>query len=304
MKTTSPKLELHLDGPAVPGRISVDTLAGLATSLQTTLRRILSQRPGGSGRFGKEVEQACSLQLVAFQPGSANLVFELAAAPDSATLFERPGPQAIEQLLGLFDRAQSGGEHWNREVLPSVLDGLTDFTKPLEDGVTTMRLDFRDGSKSRSVTLTSAVRLNLRAAVRQVSEPGEMRLTGVIWECDWREHSGELHEPDGNKVNLEFGPELEETITEARRKRVVVKGRGMESGGRMRKVHVRTVEVVSDDEAGRSELYGRFGESLGIEELARRQGTIQATNPADLACDWPDDESVDDFLELIRPVHG
>lgn len=43
-----------------------------------------------------------------------------------------------------------------------------------------------------------------------------------------------------------------------------------------------------------------FWHGKTVEELAREQGVGPCTNPADLAISWPEDESVDDFLALIR----
>lgn len=43
-----------------------------------------------------------------------------------------------------------------------------------------------------------------------------------------------------------------------------------------------------------------FWEGKSAEQLAREQGAKPATSVNDLAGEWPDDESVDDFLALIR----
>ena len=124
MTTPAPRLELQLDGPAVPGRISVDALAFVSTQLQSTLRRIVSQRPSGSGRFGKQAEQACSLDLVAFRPGSANLVFELAGQRETSNLYGDPGIQAIEEFLDLGEKAENGDPGWQQGILPGVQQSL------------------------------------------------------------------------------------------------------------------------------------------------------------------------------------
>ncbi|MGA2441211.1 MAG: hypothetical protein ABSH08_09635 [Tepidisphaeraceae bacterium] len=39
-----------------------------------------------------------------------------------------------------------------------------------------------------------------------------------------------------------------------------------------------------------------------VEELARDQGIQPIDNLADLAIDWPEEESVDEFLALVREV--
>jgi hypothetical protein len=45
---------------------------------------------------------------------------------------------------------------------------------------------------------------------------------------------------------------------------------------------------------------GNFWRNRNAEELAREQGVAPCANPGDLAAEWPADESLDDFLGLIR----
>jgi hypothetical protein len=43
-----------------------------------------------------------------------------------------------------------------------------------------------------------------------------------------------------------------------------------------------------------------FWEGKRAEQLAREQGVAPCADPTDLTGDWPAEESVDDFLALIR----
>ena len=43
-----------------------------------------------------------------------------------------------------------------------------------------------------------------------------------------------------------------------------------------------------------------FRRNKSVSELAREQGIKSCIDPADLAGDWREDESIDDFLALIR----
>jgi hypothetical protein len=45
-----------------------------------------------------------------------------------------------------------------------------------------------------------------------------------------------------------------------------------------------------------------FWKGKSVDELAREQDVKPSTNPADLAIDWPEEDSIDDFLALIREV--
>ena len=47
-----------------------------------------------------------------------------------------------------------------------------------------------------------------------------------------------------------------------------------------------------------------FWNGKTVEELAREHGVQPINNLADLAIDWPQEESVDEFLALVREVRG
>jgi hypothetical protein len=47
-------------------------------------------------------------------------------------------------------------------------------------------------------------------------------------------------------------------------------------------------------------LNSEFWQNRSVEELAREQGVMPCSDPADLAGDWPPEDSVDDFLALIK----
>jgi hypothetical protein len=45
-----------------------------------------------------------------------------------------------------------------------------------------------------------------------------------------------------------------------------------------------------------------FSSGKTVEDLAREQCTKPVSNPGDLAIDWPQDDSVDDLMALVRKV--
>jgi hypothetical protein len=47
-------------------------------------------------------------------------------------------------------------------------------------------------------------------------------------------------------------------------------------------------------------INSEFWQNKSVEELAREQGVMPCTDPGDLAGDWPAEESVDEFLALIK----
>jgi len=49
-------------------------------------------------------------------------------------------------------------------------------------------------------------------------------------------------------------------------------------------------------------LESSFWANLSAEELARRQKVMPIKGPDDLAGDWPPEDSLDDFLKMVREV--
>ena len=47
-------------------------------------------------------------------------------------------------------------------------------------------------------------------------------------------------------------------------------------------------------------LNSDFWKGKTVEELAREQGVGPCTDPGDLAGDWPEEDSIDDFLAFIK----
>jgi hypothetical protein len=48
-------------------------------------------------------------------------------------------------------------------------------------------------------------------------------------------------------------------------------------------------------------MSAEFWQNKSVEQLAREQGVTPCIDPSDLAAaDWPEEESVDDFLALIK----
>jgi hypothetical protein len=303
-----PRIEVHLEGPSVPGRITVDALVTVAGELQATLRRILSNRRHQTGRFRGEVERICQLELTAFKAGSAALVFDLAEPRDTATLHGDQGVRAAEEMVRILQsgeagEAQSGeaGEaDWSRGVQRGILEGIDRMTKSLGAGWDEMRVRITEGRKFQEARLTPAFRGHIRAALATPPRVGDVRIEGVVWECDWRDHTAELHQADGSKVKLSFPAELDEKVTEARRRRVAVIGH-TDRPERPHRVEVVDLEVL-DEGLGESHAYGGFGDGLSIDELAERQGVGVPPSLESLRADWLDDVAVDEFLEVIRQV--
>lgn len=299
-----PRIEVRLEGPAVPGRISVDLLTPLAKELQTSLRRMLASPRRGGGRFPVGVEQTCSLDLTEFGKGSAVLTFEYAGQRDRDTLHGDPGVRVAEEMLDAMQKVESGAAGWDAGLQAGVVDGWETLAKPLGEGVDAISITLLDGERRRSARLTRTFRQNLRGASAGQPQVVEGEIDGVLWECDWKKHTGLLVEPDGNPVDLSLDPATEELVTEYRRQQVLVRGRVERQQGKVVRVAVTKLVRVTDGAAEADERYGGFWENLDADELARRQGVGPVDDLSKLTGDWPSEDSIDEFLEYVREVRG
>ncbi len=299
-----PQIEMRLEGPAVPGRISVDSLAALPKQLQTSLRSILSNRRQSIGRFRDEVEQVCKLDLVSFQPGSAVMLFEFAPPRDTSTLQGDQGARVAEEMFAVLEGGEQGTQGWTHSLPAGVLDGFEKLTRGLGEGIDSMQLSLRHKGQTRSVRVTPSFRNHLRVATAAPERAGEVRIEGVVWEIDWKDRTAELWEADGSKVKLSFGQDQEERITEAKKRRVRVRGQSTGPSDRVREVTIAQVDILEDVPGQPDPAYGSFRDTLSIDELAHRQGVGAVTSTDSLRGEWLDDESVDDLLRLLRQGHS
>ena len=300
MTKQQPHIEIRLEGSAVPGRISVDALTNVAKELQTSLRRMLSSRQQAAGRFHGEVEQVCKLDLTAVGKGSAVLTFEFAGTRDTSTLQGDQGVRVAEEMLALLSAGEASQAGWQDGVQRSVLEGFERLTKPLGEGVDSISFSLVDGKKRRVAKVTQKLRTNLRSVTSARLRASEASIEGVLWECDWKVHTALLDEIDGNRVTLEFPAILEEKVTALRRQRVRVHGTIESEDGRALRMKVASIELLVTGVAEPDPRYGSFWDNVSAAEQARRQGLDHPTNVDALAIEWPEDESVDDFLDDIR----
>ena len=296
MNAQARELEVLLEGPSVEGRVSVDYLATLAKELQTTLRRIAQNRRAGRGRYTREIEQACQLDLVSFEKSSARLGFELAGAPCD-TLFGEIGQEAVKTLLDALASTHTDEDHWAAELPPSVLDGLDRMTKPLEDGVSSIQFS-TGGEGRRSVRIDRTFRERLRRASELDREPNLVCETGVVWEADWKDHTAELYRPDGTMIRLCFDPERDEDVTAARKCPARVVGVGHYTGEQLQRIDLRHIEILGSPVEDQATT--EFWSAPTVDELAAQQGVSAVDDLDALAGDWPEDDSLDEFIDSLR----
>jgi len=308
--TEQPVLRVHLEGPAVSrGRIALSDLEKLAKHLQDALFRVGEVMLGGAtslktGPTPKQVADSCTLEMVAVEPGSVELVLDL-RQDEQQTLFDAPtlGEQALQRLV-------LGAE------------ALRDPNGPLPHGYDTGVLcSWRDAGRLLShgvdrLTLNLLLRRTQHRAVfdREVSDRVALRLQapvhnkrtveGRLLMGDFKEsgYQCRIHPPVGAAVRCTFGEAHRDTVLGSLTKPVRVVGEAREKGGRISSLHIADIEAL--DEEGTvaiDEAALGLDEQPTILELAARQGVaVPGSFDALLGDFWPDDESSDDFVAAVR----
>ena len=279
-------------------------LTVLAKELQTSLRRMLASRRRAGGRFPTGIEQACALDLTAFDKGSAVLTLEYAGRRDRRTFHGDAAVRVADEMIEAMQEAESGAAGWDESLQVGVIEGWDTLSKPLGEGIDSICITLVADGPKRSARLTRAFRQNLSSsgAARAVVARGEVE--GVLWECDRKQRTAQLDEADGNRVALVLTEDMDERVTELRRQRVRVSGRIERTGGRVTRMHVAGIALVQDDHSDPDPRFGGFWDNSSVDELTRRQGVTPVTDLNALAGDWPVEDSVDDLLAMLREVRG
>jgi hypothetical protein len=233
------------------------------------------------------------------------LTFEYAGQRDRDSLHGDPGVRVAEDMLNAMQKVESGESGWDSDLQPAIIDGWETLAKPLGEGVDTICVTLLDGKRKHTARLTKAFRQNLRRTTT-TGQPQllEGDIEGVLWECDWKQRTAQLDEADGNRVTLILPEGLDERVTELRRQRVRVRGRIERVSSRVVRITATNVAPAQGSVGEPDPRFGGFWEKLSLDELARRQGVGPVTDLDALAGDWPEGESVDDFLAMVREVRG
>ncbi|MFZ4573243.1 MAG: hypothetical protein ACOYN0_02530 [Phycisphaerales bacterium] len=277
----------------------------LAKEIQTTLRRIATNKDGKTGRYSKEIERACSLDIVGFSKGSVHLAFELAPLPaDASTLWPDAGRESLDRFVDVLGAGESGSPDWSAGLSASVLDGFDRITRPLDDGINSIAFNLDSPSASRphrTVRVTRQFRERVRVSPSVPTSLSVIRVVGVIWEADWKDHTAELHQSDGRVIRVLFDAERDEEITEARRLKVAATG--MLASGTMAQpqaIRLDRLEVLDPSPLDTPSEVIEFWEKPSLAQLAERQSVRAPESLDDLAGNWPDEDNLDEFLSTVR----
>jgi hypothetical protein len=101
-------------------------------------------------------------------------------------------------------------------------------------------------------------------------------------------------------IQVSFDSDLEEDITEARKCRVRASGTGKKLGERVQSLNLSQLEILEAVSDLQPASVSGFWEMPTIAQLAEQQEAQPHTLIDDLAGDWPENESLDDFLGMVR----
>jgi len=245
------EITVRLEGPSVArGRLGVNDFVHLIKGIQVSVKRIglnrAGRRGGGPGRLPRDIETACSLEVVSLDRGSLAVTLALPEPVSQVSLFDDVGEEALALLiegLGVIDRST---DSWPEAIDHSVIEPLLDMSRLLDRGIE--RLEFRSGEReaSRKALIDHRVRTRLRSQLERPM-PFETTAVGLLMEVDFKDHTAELHEPSGNVVKLSFIPEEDELMREAAKARVRAFGEGERNpNGRLVRLKLRRLEIIGE----------------------------------------------------------
>ncbi len=255
MRTPKREITVHLEGPRVTkGRLSVDDFGRLTKGIQLAVKRIglgRAGRPGGGpGRLPKEIEAACSLEIVALHPGSLSLTLGLPEPPTQTSFFADPGEEALALLVDGISQIERSPQPWPESIDFGVIEPLLDVSRLFDRGIEDIELLLVAEKARRRARITRQVRDRLRSQIERPL-PSEISAVGLLMEIDFKDHTAEIHEPSGNVVRLLFAGEEDELMREAAKSRVMAFGEGeRHPDGRLARLTLKRLEILDEESQG------------------------------------------------------
>ncbi len=303
------QITVHLEGPRVAkGRLSVDDFGRLIKGIQLSVKRIglnrAGRRGGGPGRLPKEIEAACSLEVVSLDRGSLSVTLALPEPSEQVSLFEDPGEEALALLVDGLAHIEQATESWPEPIDPSVIEPLLDVGRLLDRGIERVELRLGDGRVRRHAAMNLQLRSRLRSQIERPL-PSETSTVGLLMEIDFKDHTAEVHEPSGNVVRLSFAPEEDELMREAAKARVRAIGEGeRHTDGRLARVTLKRLEILDGGADEGEQLPGRLPQEGQLTPWRRLEDPFRDAKPlAELSIligGLPDNRDPEEILRDLR----
>lgn len=305
------EITVRLEGPKVAkGRLSVDDFGHLIKGIQLSIKRIglnrAGRRGGGPGRLPKEIEAACSLEVVSLDRGSLSVTLALPEPPLQTSLFEDPGEEALALLVDGLAQIEQSITSWPEAIDFGAIEPLLDVSRLLDRGIEHLELRLGDKRARRRAVVNRQVRDRLRAQIEQPL-PAEISTVGLLMEIDFKDHTAEVHEPSGNVVRLSFAQEEDELMRVAAKARVRVFGEGeRHPDGRLARMALKRLEILDGEVEEREDSLARLPYEGQLTPWKRQEDPFQHARPlAELAAligGLPDDRDPEDILRDLRQI--
>ena len=294
-------LVVRLEGPAVRHhRIPVDDIVLFASHLQKAVDRVARLLLGQSisvqlGRPPSKIKAVCPLEIAAMGQGSVTFGFDR-SGERQATLFGDIGDQALIALVEGLEEVAGPSRLLPNSYDKGVLQAERAWGKLFDRGYDKFAFDLRTSAGKRQVEYTRKLHARI---VERIQEPVKNRreTLGRLLMGDFKETNlrCRIHPPIGDPIVCIFDEAHKDTVLEALTYYVRVIGETTEDDGKILSLEIEDIEVVG------WEVESDFEAPKDLQTLAAEQGLSAAADFNDLLGDfWPEEERVEDFIEVVR----
>lgn len=314
-KRASYALKVKVEGPGVHKKsIAVPDLLRICGSIQTAVLRQAEamERPDVQtlrrGPIAATAQEECTLELVGITGGSVGLLFQH-AKPQQALPMPGVSDFGGDVIATVADTLRRFGSKKDLPVGtdPGVLSSLKDLADVLEKKkIVRISLSVPKNNGVRraiKAVVNSTTRERITAVVK-VPSHSPLSIEGRLEMADFKEDDKlcRIHPPVGQALQCSFDSELEEQIYGALRRPVRLTGvaRLNPNTGKPEELKVEKLEVIDELLVGAKDFFA----SRSLKQLADAQGVDPLSNPDALKGGWPDEESVDDFVDATYQSRG
>jgi hypothetical protein len=302
-------LKVKVEGPSVHKKsIPIPELIKLCSAIQTAVHRQAEamEKPTAKtlrrGPITANAQEECTLELVDIVSGSTGLLFRYAKPQQHLPI---PGTETFGSsvLAKVADTLKGfgGKKECNVDVDPGVLASLKELGETLEPKKITrisLNVPISEGKKGEiKAVVTTTVRDRI---FRQMKAPTQERITveGKLEMADFKETGRvcRIHPTIGLPVQCTFEPAIEDRIYGALRRPARITGLAKLNPNtrKVEELQIEEIEILDELLLGAKDFFA----SRTIEQLAEIQGVHPIEKPADLSGAWPQDENIDDFIDV------
>lgn len=296
------RLVLRLAGEnARLGEVYVSDLVRLLDGMDRVVSRTASQlagrAPGTAGPLPHSIARATRLRLSSISEGSLVVEVEVPDAPADEPQLElddaRLGESAVHTALDVLSGTEAG--------FPDTVVAWSRLAEDLTIGERYDALTCALSSDSpREVVLDAPARTRLAVAARQRStgdKAGE--LTGVLYEANFEQCTGQLRTPHGEAVRVRFDDNQANEIKDALRENSRLEGQITYTDEVADVVSVETIEVVEPQRLAFAPAIGDFWATRSLAELAEEQGVEVVVDVETLQDESVNDEEAEAFITAL-----